>query len=303
MTQAIGIDIGGSAVKLGLVDLQGQVSRRTVLPVLPGIDFAGFAAMLVAAIARLDDAGALAIGIGLPGFPDPETGLVREGADNIVLLQGHSLIPVLAEATGLPVRVENDGVCATEGELRFGAARGLDRAAVVTLGTGIGGGIAIGGRVLRGDDGLPAEIGAMCLDPSRIDVPGSVPGAIEHLASGPALLRRYAALTGNHDAITVEQVFARAKSGEAAAEAVVEEVASWLAQGFGILGNVLNLQAVVVGGGVALAGPYLLDRIDRILPRFLFPSASRRPRILPAANGNDAGLIGAGWLALWGTAS
>jgi glucokinase len=296
LRHAIGVDIGGTTIKLGRVTEAGAVLARRRIPLDPAMRFPAFAWAIGDAIEALIAAGPApaAIGVGVPDYPDPETGGMMRDVPNCPPLTGGSLRQAFSERFGLPVAIGNDGVCAAQGELSCGAGRAFRRFAVITLGTGIGGAVVIDGQVIEGPNGLPPEIGAICLDPSRTDLPDGVPGAFEYLASAKALLQRYRALSGT--AADAHGVFDRAKAGEPLARRVVDEQARWIAQAIGMMSNLLNLEAVILGGGLSLAGDFLLDVIRPHLGGFYWTPFGRPPALLLAETRNDAGIIGAATL-------
>ena len=300
MAVAVGIDIGGTSVKLGAVDGLGTMIARGRFPVERDAGFEEFAAAAGAAVeALLRDLPAVdAIGIGVPGYPLPDTGMMVGLCPAVPALLDGSISRVLGDRFGLPVAIGNDAVCATHGELHFGVGRNLHRFALMTLGTGIGGAVVIDRRVVDGPAGLPPEFGCMSLDPARTDIATPVPGMVENLASASALVARYAELRPGFEAGGAEHVFNRAKAGEPEAEQVVDEVARWLAQTVGIMANMLNIEAAILGGGMSLAGPMLAERVAAHVPRFTLIRPGRSPRVLLAGLGNDAGVIGAATLAL-----
>ena len=291
----VGVDIGGTAVKLGLVDEAGQILARRTIPFVTDWTFAECAAAVGDEVAALitQSPAVSGIGIGVPAYPHPETGALMAPVPNVPPLAEGSLKMAFADRFGLPVTVGNDGVCAAQAELDFGAGRAFRRFAVLTLGTGIGGAIVIDGRLIDGPNGLPPEIGAISLDPSRTDVQDVVPGAFEYLASAAALLRRYQQLAQSDAVTTPREVFDRAKAGEALALRVVDENGRWIAQVVGILSNLLNLEAVILGGGLSHAGDFLLQQVTRHAPHFYWAPFGRPPQLLLAELGNDAGIIGA----------
>jgi glucokinase len=300
MPVAVGIDIGGTAVKLGIVDARGALVARGRFSMPLETGFGEFAAATIAAVETL--ARGLppvgAIGIGVPGYPLPDTGMLVGPCPAVPALTDGSLSQVLGARFGLPVAIGNDGVCATHAEMRFGAGRDLQRFALMTLGTGIGGAIAIDRRVIDGPAGLPPEFGCISLDPARADIATPVPGMVENLASASALVSRYAALRPGFEPGGAEHVFDRAKAGEAEALQMIDEVARWLAQTIGIMANMLNIEAAILGGGMSLAGPILADRVAAHVPRFTLIRPGRSPQVVLAELGNDAGVIGAATLAL-----
>jgi glucokinase len=298
MHHAIGVDIGGTTIKFGRVTEAGTVLARRRIPLDPAMPFAAFARTCGDEIEALLAAGPTpaAIGVGVPDYPNPETGGMMRDVPNCPPLTGGSLRLAFSQRFDLPVAVGNDGVCAAQGELSYGAGRAFRRFAVITLGTGIGGAVVIDGRIIEGPNGLPPEIGAICLDPGRSDLPDNVPGAFEYLASAKALLLRYRALSGT--AADAHTVFDRAKAGEPLACRVVDEQARWIAQAIGMMSNVLNLEAVILGGGLSLAGEFLLGVVRPYLGGFYWTPFGRPPLLLLAETRNDAGIIGAAALAL-----
>lgn len=296
----VGVDIGGTAVKIGLVNRAGHIRSRRSIAFRRDWSFADCAAAIGDEIAILmsDASGVAGIGVGVPAYPHPETGALMAAVPNVPPLATGSLKTAFARRFNLPVTVGNDGVCAAQAELDFGAGRGFSRFAVLTLGTGIGGAIAIDGRLIHGPNGLPPEIGAISLDPSRTEVHDVVPGAFEYLASAAALQRRYHQLSGAADAITPREIFDRAKAGEPLALRVVDENGRWIAQVVGILSNLLNLEAVILGGGLSHAGPFLLEQVERHAKHFYWAPFGRPPKLLLAELGNDAGIVGAAAIGL-----
>lgn len=296
MTTHIGIDIGGTAVKLGVV-MEGRVLARETWP----FDRAQSLSALSAALARSCMAleaqtgrRAVAIGVSTPGFTDARSGLLIDGGGNVPALRDGSLRDLLAQELGRRVWVENDGTAAALAELRHGAGRDFRRFALVTIGTGIGGGIVIDGRVVTGNRGEPAELGAMVLDPAGPKNRLGMPGTFEHYAAIGAFHAAYAERGGASP--DVATLFARAGQDDAAA-AAIEAVCERLAQGLGLLVNAFNLEACLIGGGVSAAGMPLLERVRAHLPRFTWPMLLRQTQVLAAALGNDAGLIGAALVA------
>ena len=253
--------------------------------------------------------GVAAVGIGLPGLVD-RTGTLRYAPN----LPGVIDLPVGATVTrhaGLPARIDNDATCATWGEWVAGAAAGAQDCVLVTLGTGIGGGIISDGRLVRGDSGFAGEIGHMVVDPSGPSCPCGRRGCWERMASGSGLgrLGRAAAYAGeaarvlflaggDPEEIRGEHVTQAALEGDAQALAVLDELAGWLALGLVNLVNVLDPARIVVGGGLIAAGEALLAPTRHHYAGHAV-APDRRPgvEIVPAALGERAGAVGAALLA------
>jgi glucokinase len=296
----IGVDIGGTSVKFGLVTEAGGVLAKRAILLDRSLSFTQFAEALGDEIAALVAQGPMpdAIGVGVPAYPNPETGGLMKPIPNVPPLAGGSLRAAFSSRFGLPATIGNDGVCATEGEMLCGAGRPFQRFAVLTLGTGIGGAVVIDRKIIDGPYGLPPEIGAICLDPSRTDLPSAVPGTFEFLASASSLLRRYQTLAGQTTVNTTREVYDRAKRGESLALQVVNEGGRWIAQAIGMMSNMLNLEAVILGGGLSHAGEFLLDTVRPYLAGFYWAPFGRPPKLLLAETGNDAGIIGASAIGL-----
>jgi len=320
---AYGVDIGGTKV-LGVAyadDGTVVASRRVPTPHLPadparpplaaavaraGEELADATAAVVLAL-RTDLAGEPGpVGVGFPGMVD-RAGVLRfaphlgaaAGAD-VRSLVSHRL-------EGEPVQVANDANCTAVGELSLGAARGFDDVLVVTLGTGIGGAIVMGGRIVTGAHGFAGEIGHMVVDPNGPPCPCGNRGCWERYASGGGLARlaREAALAGtleaaaalaggDPEAVRGEHVTSAAASGDPGARRVVEELGWWLGLGLANLVALLDPEVVVVGGGLARAGDMLLDPARAALAG-LVEGGGTRPcvPIRQAALGEHAGAIGA----------
>ncbi len=194
--------------------------------------------------------------------------------------------------------MRNDAVGATFGEMRHGAGRPYQRFALYTLGTGIGGAVVIDRKIIDGPDGLSPQFGCMSMDPTRTDIAKPVPGMLEHLASASALVKRCRELKPDVETPDAKSVMDRAKAGEPEALRAVDEVARWLGQAMGIMSNMLNLEAIIVGGGVSAAGAFFIDKIAKNTFDFVLPLPGRPPKILQAETGNNAGVIGASVLAM-----
>ncbi len=314
MSATIGIDLGGTHVRVAVVDADGTVRLEHQAP-SPSATLAG----LVDAVAGttgtlLAEAGTHGIGVGAVGagvaaIVDPD-GVARY-APNVPALVDAPLRDEIAQATGLPAIVDNDANVAAWGELAHGAMRGMRNALLLTLGTGIGGGIVLDGRVYRGANGFAAEVGHWQFDPRGRTCACGEPGHWEAWASGTGLgvLARevvargdapsvLAAAGGDAAAVTGEHVGQAALGGAADALAVLDTFADLVAVGFAGLANLLDPEAIVISGGLVNMGPLLVDRIRTRFPVHL-EGRAHRPEIpiLAAELGDRAGVIGAAVLA------
>ncbi|MFN8035861.1 MAG: ROK family protein [Acidimicrobiia bacterium] len=303
----LGLDLGGTNLRGALVDDGGRVldERQVPTPVSGFADVIAACAQLV----REVGAGARAVGIGAAGLVDRHG--VLHYAPNIFGVQHARVGDDLARATGLPVAVDNDATVAAVGELAYGAARTVRDALVVTLGTGIGGGIIMDGAVRRGAHGFAAEIGHFQIDPHGPRCACGVLGHWEALASGTALgrmgLEHAAAGTapgllaragGDATTITGVLVGEAALAGDDDARAILEEYAGYVAIGLAGLANVLDPERIVVSGGLVSLGEALFTPVRAEFARHV-EGVEARPaiEIVPAELGDRAGVIGAAVMA------
>jgi len=306
---AIGVDVGGTKVAALLVDSEGKVRDRRLVP-SPADDVEAVTRTVVALVAELlaDHDGVAAVGVGAAGLVSRE-GVVRFAPN--VAWREFPLRERVAAGVRVPVAVENDANVAAWGEYRFGAGRGTADLLVVTVGTGIGGGIVIGGELFRGANGLGAEIGHIIVEPHGPLCGCGNHGCWEQVASGRAIERlgKLAALEqrgsvlaemagGDPSRLTGPDVTKAARDGDPVAMGILEDVGHRLGQGIAGLVNVLDPDAVVVGGGAADAHDLLLEPARRAFVESV-EAPTHRPEvpILAAELGNDAGAIGAADLA------
>ena len=308
----IGVDVGGTKVAAGLVDDEGTILRRTRRPT-PSASPADVEDVIAACVQELCEDGVevAAVGIGAAGFvtADRSTVLV---APNLSW-RDEPLRQAVAARIGLPVVVENDANAAAWAEYRFGAGRGEDHLVVVTVGTGIGGGIVLDGRLHRGRFGIGAEFGHMQMVEGGRRCGCGQHGCWEQYCSGRALLheareiadvqrgfgRRLLELGGGRpEGIEAIEVTQAAREGDRAALDCFDEIGGWLGQGLADLAAALDPGVFVIGGGVADAGELLLAPARRTFAKRLTGTASRpHAQIRLAQLGNDAGLVGAADLA------
>jgi glucokinase len=308
--QAIGIDIGGTKLAGGVVTAGGRILERTRVPT-PAADQAATLAALAAAVDRLRERHPRveAIGVGAAGLVEWPGGRARWAPHNSY--RRLELRRLLHEQTGLPTTVDNDGNTAAWAEARFGAGAGSDDLVLITVGTGIGGGLLLDGRIYRGGHGFAGELGHMIVDPDGDRCPCGNRGCLEAMASGSTLGRlgreaaavdpggRLAVLAGGPARVTGEVVFAAAREGDEVALALFGRIGGWLGVGIASLVTIFDPDLVVVGGGVAATGELLLAPARASFEQYLYGRAHRDPPpVVPARLGADAGLVGAATLAL-----
>ena len=309
--RVIGIDAGGTKLLGGVVDEALGVHHRVHRRIL-GLEQAELLDTLVDAVeeARSGAPDAAVVGFGIPALVRPTTGAVM--VSNHLPLDGIPFRDLMSERLGLPVRVDNDSNVSILAEHRAGAARGIDDAVLLALGTGIGGGLLLGGEVYRGAEGAGAELGHIVVDPSGPDCPGDCPGrgCLEAFASGNALGRAGAeaaranpgsalgkALAGGRE-ITGGLVTELAHDGDPLAREVLAEAGRWLGIGIVTLVNIFNPELVIVGGGASAAGDLMLDPAREVVAERALPPNRQMVRVVPAHFGSEAGMMGAAMLAL-----
>lgn len=298
----IGVDLGGTKLAAALVSLDGRLTHRVTRPTCT--DDAGTlvdqVCELVTELLAVASAPVRAVGIGAAGLVDRDRSTVRF-APNLPL-NDVPLGELVAERTHLDVTVENDANAAAWAEYRFGAGRGAESLAVVTVGTGIGAGIVLDGRLFRGSHGLAAEVGHLVLDPAGPPCPCGGAGCLESFASGRALSAAARRLAGDGGAagreIQGSALAAAALAGDQVAIEAFRQIGTSLGLGLAGLAAVLDVDAFVLGGGVAAAGELLRAPAELALRDRLVGGAHRpRPDVRLAALGNDAGIVGAADLA------
>ena len=288
----LGLDVGGTKMLAVVVDGDGTVlAEQRVLTPSGDRDLVDAMVDVIAALRAEHEV--TAIGAGVPGLVDRDA--VLRFAPNLPGVVELAVGARLRAATGLPVSVDNDNTCALWGEHLLGAARDVDDAVLVGLGTGIGGGLLLDGRLVRGAHGFAGEIGHMVVARGGIPCVCGRDGCWERYASGSALGRMgRAAGIGERG----EDVTAAAIAGDAAALAVFDEFADWFAVGLVNLVHVLDVQRCVIAGGVVEAGEVLLDAVRRAFAARLVAPEHRPPvEIVAAQLGERAGAIGAALLA------
>ncbi len=303
---ALGIDLGGTELRAGLVTPQGEVIARRQT----ATDAQGGPQAVVAQMLRLiEELGGAPSGIGVaaPGPLDPIAGICIAPP---TLYRWHNvpLAAMLAERTGLPTRLENDAIAAALGEFRAGAGAGLRHLVYVTVSTGIGGGVIENGRLLHGRRGMAAEIGHMTLVPGGPLCSCGGRGCWEALACGSALAQAAQAAIASGAATLLREladgqpvsgrhVTEAARAGDLVALSVLRDEAHWLGRGFANLLHLYSPDAIIVGGGVSAALDLMLPDLLAAMHDNAMPAYRDTP-VLPAALGGDAGLVGAASL-LW----
>jgi glucokinase len=308
--EAVGLDLGGTKLLTGVVDTDLNVLHES----REKTTGASEQEVLDTIVEEIEEARAarpdvVAVGLGIPCTMDRERG-VAINAVNLDITDV-PIRDIVAKRTGLPVFVDNDANVAALAEHRFGAAKGAQNAVMLTIGTGIGGGVIIDGQLYRGSIGAASEPGHMVIDLNGPPCQGTCPnhGCIEALASGTALAREGTAKAGSHPgsalglalaregSVTGKTVTEAAMAGDQAAVEVMELVGMRLGVGLSSLANIFNPDVLVIGGGVIVAGDLLLEPARHELRSRALPPMNETP-VKEAQMGNDAGMIGAAEMAL-----
>ena len=296
---SIGIDFGGTSVKLGVC--RGDELLVTDAPI-PTANFAGPAALIgemAARVSKLREAypDICAIGVGVPGLVDFDHGFVHE-LTNVPGWKHVPLKAILGEKTGLPVLVENDANAMAYAEFRYGAGRGLKNVIGLTMGTGIGGGVVLDGKMFRGSGFAAGEIGQMSIHfDGKPGHYGNL-GALEKYTGNQQIaehaVKRYAeaGITKDIDDCTPKMIAAAAQAGDDIARQIWGEIADWLGTAISSIAWLLNPDAFVIGGGVAQAGDLIFDPLKRKVQSMLSTVVWERLQIVPARFSNEAGIIG-----------
>lgn len=315
MGKRIGIDVGGTNVKIALVDNNGKIIYSNSVPTYAKMGYEYTVNNIKQAINDLmketnttakDIEG---IGFDFPGQVDYKTGVVKL-APNIPGWVNVPIAKMIEDEFHIPTRIDNDVRCAALGELKFGAGKGCENFICITVGTGIGSGLVINGKLVRGASNAAGEIGHIKLQMNGGPICGcGDTGCMEAFASGPCIVamaqdyikggkstkfREMAAAEGSE--ITPYMVAKAAEAGDPVAKRIFEIVGEYIGIGLTSVINLLNPEKVIIGGGVAEAGDLLLEPIRKTIKERAMVVAGEAVEIVPAQLGNSAGVIGASML-------
>ncbi|MFZ5351743.1 MAG: ROK family protein [Bacillota bacterium] len=310
----VGIDLGGTTIKCGIVNDNGKVLFQGSKPtrVSDGFeiivdDIAGLVRELLAK-ANMSLSDIISIGIGIPGIADYNTGNVIYCTN--LSWENVPLAVRLQDKLGIKVCVDNDATVAALAESLFGSTKGAQNSVFLTLGTGIGGGILINGKIYSGSHGAGSEIGHMIVGENFYDCNCGKNGCLETFASATAL-KKYAGYllnnsnqasslrkmcNGDYDSIEAKMVFDAARAGDKLAEAVIDRMIKYLSIGIVNIYNLLDPDMIAIGGGVSKAGDYLLELLRKQVKKLVFNCNIGYGEIVIAELENDAGIVGAAFL-------
>jgi glucokinase len=301
----VGVDIGGTSIKIGKFDLVGNLVEKWDFPTNKSDSGSHILSDVICEISkRVNFEVVKGIGFGVPG--PVSNGIVLQAVNlGWKQMPVESIVRELLGRDDIVIAVGNDANLATAGEVFKGAAQGLENVCLLTLGTGVGGGVVLHGKLVEGRHGLAGEFGHIVIDEVHAfpcncgkrgcletvtSATGIVNLAKHHLTQSdqPSLLRQF-------ETFSAKRVFDLAKSGDQLAIAVVSEVADYLAYALSIVTMSIDPDIILFGGGVSLAGKFLIDQVERTFETYVTPFIKKANFAL-AQLGNDAGIYGAAYL-------
>ena len=303
---AIGIDIGGTDIKGAIIDRNGRIITKGKQPTGAGKGkdtVIGNITTLIKNLLNKELAERIAgIGIGVPGSVDTRTGTIKAGIANVPELNGVCLVEEIAKKYQYPGYLDNDATNAAKGEFYFGAGRGYRNLLVLTVGTGIGGGIILNGSVYHGTSDYAGEIGHTIVVPSGKPCSCGNYGCIEAYSSGTAMVN-YAkwknrkgvrsALNGYGDEeLTPRLIEDLADDGDKHCKEIIHQAGKYLGICLASLTNILNLERCIIGGGISNAGDLFYDPLYNYFDTYVLPEAGKHCEVVKADLKNDAGILG-----------
>ncbi|MED4228272.1 ROK family glucokinase [Neobacillus cucumis] len=311
MKKLIGIDLGGTTAKFAILTEEGEIQQKWSIETDIQNEGKNIVPNIVESINHhlnlygLSSKDILGIGMGSPGTVDSEKGTVI-GAYNLNWNTLQLVREQIEEGTGIPFYIDNDANVAALGERWKGAGEDGADVVFVTLGTGVGGGIIADGNLIHGKVGAAGEIGHIVVEPNGYQCTCGNQGCLETVASATGVVRlardfseRYAGeselkwLIDDGQEVTAKTVFDQAKKEDKLALIVVDKFYFYLGLACGNIGNMLNPETIVIGGGVSAAGDMLLNGVEEYFQKFAFPTVRTSTKLKLAQLGNDAGVIGA----------
>lgn len=313
MAKRIGIDVGGTNVKIALVD-EGKIIYSNSVPTYAQMGYEYTVNNIKQAIKDLmketstTSKDIKGIGFDFPGQVDYKTGVVKL-APNIPGWVNVPIAKMIEEEFHIPTKIDNDVRCAALGELKFGAGKGCENFVCITVGTGIGSGLVINGQLVRGAANAAGEIGHIKLQMHNGPICGcGDTGCLEAFASGPSIVAlaqeylksgkstKFREMAGADGEITPYIVAKAAEAGDPVAKRIFQIVGEYVGMGLVSVINLLNPEKVIIGGGVAEAGELLFEPIRKTVMERAMVVARESVEIVPALLGNSAGVIGASML-------
>ena len=308
----VGIDIGGTNTKLGLVDSEGQLLRRVNFSTNPLLSFADYQLLLTNALEEvthdIPKEDLLGVGMGVPGA-NGKTGSIPEAA-NIPFLTEIPLQSALKELWNLPVFVAKDANAAALGEMLFGSAKGMDHFILLTLGTGLGSGVVINGKIVSGSNGLAAEYGHSVLVKNGRSCNCGQRGCFETYVSATGLKRTAISLLANTNQHSIlrdlspnqldaQKIAEASENGDEIAKMAIKKTAQWLGLKMVDLVVLTDPEAIILAGGLSKIGDYFLQTVRESLDKKLLPMFKGKVKVVYSGLGSDdAAILGAASLVM-----
>ncbi|AIF43427.1 ROK family glucokinase [Virgibacillus sp. SK37] len=308
----LGVDIGGTSVKIGIITDEGDVQHKWEIPTVKANGGDSILTDIWKSIedklqeVHINKGTVIGIGVGAPGFIDGDSGLIHEAVN--IGWKNYHLTEILNKKSGLPVYLENDANIAVLGENWKGAGDQATNLLAITLGTGVGGGIIANGKIINGENGMAGEIGHITVDTNGYQCNCGRVGCLETVASATGIVRqameiitcdkesRMAQHYMKTGIITAKDIFTFAEEGDSVAFEIVKHTADVLGLLISNLGTIINPSKVLIGGGVSKAGDTLINEIKTSFEKYALKRVSDICEIKAAKLGNDAGIIGAAFL-------
>jgi len=310
MKKVLAFDLGGTKIAFGVVAENGEVLGSDKIETLAkqgpeqAIQRVNLAAQSLLQKLNIKSQELIGIGIASPGPLDISKGCV-DGSPNLPGWTGYSIEQGLSSFFNLPARIDNDANAAALGEYKFGAGKNKKNMVYITVSTGIGGGVIVDGRLMRGANGNAAELGHLTLNINGPACPCGANGCFEMYASGTAIARRtreaiqagapsqILSLAGSLEEITTHHILAALQKEDELAKKIWNETTEYLGRGLAVVINTFNPELIVVGGGVTAAGELLFTPVREKALRYAFPRLAAVCSIVPAALGSNVGVVGA----------
>ncbi|MGO2082493.1 ROK family glucokinase [Vagococcus sp.] len=312
----IGIDLGGTTAKFAILTEDGEIQQKWSIQTNINDDGKKIVPDIIESIKHrlslyeMTSDEFIGIGMGTPGTVDREAGTVI-GAYNLNWSTLQEIKKPIEEALNIPFILDNDANVAALGERWKGAGENAADVIFMTLGTGVGGGIIANSQLVHGVAGAAGEIGHMTIEPGGFECTCGKKGCLETVASATGVVKLARMMSEEYSGestlkemiddgqvVTSKDVFDLAKGNDSFALLVVDKVCYYLGYACGDLGNILNPNHIVIGGGVSAAGDFLLEQVQKHFKEFAFPQVYQSTKIKLAQLGNEAGVIGAASLAL-----
>lgn len=316
MEIVIAADLGGTNLRMAATDMAGKIHHRLKIQT----PRTGRREEIISVITDSAEKCRTAVkemgeeiygfGLALPGTINPTSGIISN-APNVPCLEGVDFSNVLSRALNLPVILENDANAAAIGENWLGASKDFKNSICITLGTGVGGGIIIDGKILRGVDGTAAELGHICVEPSGALCGCGSRGCVEQYSSAQALIRLAQELKDNYpnsvllkkNNLSALEIYQAGKDGDELALEVFRLQGVYLGIALADLINILNPEVIVIGGGAAAGWDLFMPHTEEQIKLHAYKQPAERVKLVSAACGDDAGILGAAKLAFENSAA